>query len=70
MVKIPEKFKSSRKVLVNSTNIASQAGHPRVYYKINPKIGYVVCGYTNTCFVLTEDEQKINDNLFIYNGEG
>lgn len=69
MIKIPEKFKSSKKIIVNTTNIASQAGHPRVYYKINPKIGYVICGYSNTCFILNDDKEKISDDLFVFNGE-
>ena len=69
MIKITEKFKSSKKIIVNTTNIASQAGHPRVYYKINPKIGYVICGYSNTCFILNDDKEKISDDLFVFNGE-
>lgn len=69
MIKIPEKYKSSKKVYVNTTNIASQAGHPRVFYKINPKVGFVVCGYTNTCFILSENKDNINEDLFIYNGD-
>ncbi len=40
---------------VNTTYIASEAGHPRVYYKIKPEIGYVVCNYTNTCFKLSKN---------------
>lgn len=69
MIKIPEKYKSSKKVYVNTTNIASQAGHPRVFYKINPKVGFVVCGYTNTCFILSGNKDNINEDLFIYNGD-
>ena len=69
MIKVPSKYKDLKKVIVNTTNIASQAGHPRVYYKINPEDGYVVCGYTNTCFILTEEKEKINDELFIYSGD-
>ena len=40
---------------VNTTYIASEAGHPRVYYKIKPEKGYVVCNYTNTCFKLSQN---------------
>ena len=45
MINIPEKHKNSNKVYVDTINIASQAGHPRVYYKIDPKVGFVVCGH-------------------------
>ena len=69
MVEIPEKFKDSKKVYVDTVNIATQDGHPRVYYKIDPKIGYVVCGYTNTCFLLSENLTNYSDNLFIYEGD-
>ena len=40
---------------VNTTYIATEAGHPRVYYKIKPEIGYIVCSYSNTCFKLSKN---------------
>lgn len=67
MINIPEKHKNSNKVYVDTINIASQAGHPRVYYKIDPKVGFVVCGYSNTCFILSNTD-TYSDNLFIYDG--
>ncbi len=69
MVSIPEKFKDAKKVFVKTTNIAAQAGHPRVYYKIKPSIGYVVCAYTNTCFILSKDADTKSDDLFVYDGD-
>ena len=54
---------------VNTTNIATEAGHPRVYYKIKPEIGYVVCGYSNTCFKLSKSADLKTKELFIYKGE-
>ena len=53
---------------VNTTYIASEAGHPRVYYKIKPEIGYVVCNYTNTCFKLSKNADLKTKELFIYKG--
>ena len=67
MIKVPSKYKDLKKVIVNTTNIASQAGHPRVYYKINPEDGYVVCGYCNICFVLKEDADLDTDRVYFYN---
>ena len=54
---------------VKTTYVATEAGHPRVYYKINPKIGYVVCGYSNTCFKLSKSADLNTKELFIYKGE-
>ena len=54
---------------VNTTYIASEAGHPRVYYKIKPEIGYVVCNYTNTCFKLSKNADLKTKEFFIYKGE-
>ena len=51
---------------VNTTYIATEAGHPRVYYKIKPEIGYVVCGYCNICFILKEDADLDTDRVFFY----
>lgn len=69
MVKIPEKFKDAKKIYVKTTNIVAQAGHPKVYYKIEPKVGYVVCGYTNTCFILSDSADLEDDELFEYKGD-
>ena len=69
MVKIPDKLNNSKKIFVNTTNIAAEAGHPRVYYKIKPSIGYVVCAYTNTCFVLSDNADLKSEDLFIYTGD-
>ena len=68
MVRIPDKYKDSKKVYVETLNIATQAGHPRVYYKIDPKIGFVVCGYTNTCFILSDRNSDVSEKLLIYDG--
>ena len=54
---------------VNTTYIATEAGHPRVYYRIKPEIGYVVCGYSNTCFKLSKNADLNCKELFVYKGE-
>ncbi len=54
---------------VSTTYIATEVGHPRVYYKINPKIGYVVCNYSNTCFKLSKNADLKTKSLFVYKGE-
>ncbi len=54
---------------VNTTNIIAEAGHPRVYYKINPNIGYVVCNYTNTCFKLSKDADLNTKIRYIHKGK-
>ena len=51
---------------VNTTYIATEAGHPRVYYKIKPEIGYIVCSYSNTCFKLSKNADLNTKELFIY----
>ena len=53
---------------VETPNIITQAGHPRVYYKINPSIGYIVCNYTNTCFRLSKNANLKSKAVFIYKG--
>ncbi len=63
-------FKKFKKVVtVNTTNIITEVGHPRVYYKINPSIGYVVCNYSNTCFKLSEEADLNTKEYFIYKGK-
>lgn len=59
----------SKIVEVKTTNIITEAGHPKVYYKINPNIGYVVCNYSNTCFKLSKDADLTTKDYFIYKGE-
>ena len=54
---------------VNTTYIATEVDHPRVYYKINPKVGYIVCNYSNTCFKLAKDADLKTKALFVYKGE-
>ena len=54
---------------VNTTYIATEAGHPRVYYKIKPEIGYIVCSYSNTCFKLSKNADLNSKELFVYKGE-
>lgn len=66
MIKLPDEYKDIKKVVVETVNVASQSGHPRVYYKIDPKIGYIVCGYSNTCFILSENADVNSNELFIY----
>ena len=66
MVNIPEKYKSLKKVYVDTTNVATQIDSPKVYYKINPEIGYVVCGYCNICFVLKEDADLDSEKVYFY----
>ena len=55
MVNIPKEHNSLKKVYVDTTNVATQIDSPKVYYKIKPEIGYVICGYCNICFILRED---------------
>ena len=51
---------------VNTKYVATEAGHPRVYYKINPEIGYVVCGYCNICFILKDDADLDSEMVYFY----
>ena len=53
---------------VDTVNIITEAGHPKVYYKINPSIGYIVCNYSNTCFKLSPKANLNNKRTFIYKG--
>ena len=66
MVNIPEKYKSLKKIYVDTTNVATQIDSPKVYYKINPEIGYVVCGYCNICFVLKKDADLDTEKVYFY----
>ena len=53
---------------VDTVNIITEAGHPKVYYKINPSVGYIVCNYSNTCFKLSPKANINNKKTFIYKG--
>ena len=55
MINIPDKYKALKRVYVDTTHVATQIDSPKVYYKIKPNEGYVVCGYCTICFVLKED---------------
>jgi uncharacterized Zn-finger protein len=66
MVNIPVEYKSLKKVYVDTTNVATQIDSPKVYYKIKPELGYVVCGYCNICFILREDADLDTDTVFLY----
>ena len=48
------------------TNVATQIDSPKVYYKIKPEIGYVICGYCNICFVLKENADLDTDRVYFY----
>ena len=67
MFNIPDKYKNLKKVYVDTTHVATQIDSPKVYYKIKPKEGYVVCGYCNICFILKEDADLDTDRVFFYN---
>ena len=67
MFDIPDKYRNLKKVYVDTTHIATQIDSPKVYYKIKPKEGYVVCGYCNICFILKEDADLDTDRVFFYN---
>ena len=67
MINIPDKYKALKKVFVDTTHVATQIDSPKVYYKIKPEEGYVVCGYCNICFVLKEDADLDTDKVYFYN---
>jgi len=67
MFDIPYKYKNLKKVYVDTTHVATQIDSPKVYYKIKPNEGYVVCGYCNICFILKEDADLDTDRVFFYN---
>jgi len=35
-----------------SGEVSPALGHPRVYLRVDPELGYVECGYCDRCFVL------------------
>lgn len=67
MINIPDKYKALKRVYVDTTHVATQIDSPKVYYKIKPNEGYVVCGYCNICFVLKEDADLDTDRVYFYN---
>ena len=67
MFDIPDKYKNLKKVYVDTTHVATQIDSPKVYYKIKPNEGYVVCGYCNICFILKEDADLDTDRVFFHN---
>ena len=67
MFDIPDKYKNLKKVYVDTTHVATQIDSPKVYYKIKPNEGYVVCGYCNICFILKEDADLDTHRVFFYN---
>lgn len=67
MISIPEKFKNLKKIFVDTTHVVTELDHPRVYYTIKPEVGYVICGYSNICFVLTDDADLDTERLFVFN---
>ena len=67
MFDIPDKYKNLKRVYVDTTHVATQIDSPKVYYKIKPNEGYVVCGYCNICFILKEDADLDTDRVFFYN---
>jgi len=67
MINIPDKYKALKRVYVDTTHVATQIDSPKVYYKIKPNEGYVVCGYCNICFVLNEDADLDTDRVYFYN---
>jgi len=67
MVKIPDKFRNCKIIEVDTTRVATQIDSPKVYYTIKPDVGYVVCGYCNVCFVLSENADLDTDRVYFYN---
>lgn len=67
MIKVPEKFEHLKKIFVDTTHVVTELDHPRVYYTIKPEIGFVICGYSNTCFVLKDNADLDTERLFIFN---
>jgi uncharacterized Zn-finger protein len=67
MVNIPDKYKDLKKIYVDTIHVATQLDSPKVYYKIKPEEGYVVCGYCNICFVLKDDADLDTDRVYFYN---
>ena len=67
MISVPDKFNHLKKIFIDTTHVVTELDHPRVYYTIKPEVGYVICGYSNICFVLTEDADLNTERLFVFN---
>jgi len=67
MISVPDKFNHLKKIFIDTTHVVTELDHPRVYYTIRPEVGYVICGYSNICFVLTEDADLDTERLFVFN---
>ena len=67
MISVPDKFNHLKKIFIDTTHVVTELDHPRVYYTIRPEVGYVICGYSNICFVLTEDANLDTERLFVFN---
>jgi len=67
MISVPDKFSHLKKIFIDTTHVVTELDHPRVYYTIRPEVGYVICGYSNICFVLTEDADLDTERLFVFN---
>jgi len=67
MISVPNKFNHLKKIFIDTTHVVTELDHPRVYYTIKPEVGYVICGYSNICFVLTEDADLDTERLFVFN---
>lgn len=55
-------------IIVKTTNIAAEGDHPKVFYKIKPSERYVVCNYTSTCFLLSDDADIHSNKVYSYKG--
>jgi uncharacterized Zn-finger protein len=67
MISVPDKFNHLKKIFIDTTHVVTELDHPRVYYTIRPEVGYVICGYSNICFVLTKDADLDTERLFVFN---
>jgi uncharacterized Zn-finger protein len=67
MISVPHKINHLKKIFIDTTHVVTELDHPRVYYTIKPEVGYVICGYSNICFVLTEDADLDTERLFVFN---
>jgi uncharacterized Zn-finger protein len=46
------RIKSDRAACDGSGEVSPELGHPRIYLRIDPELGYVECGYCDRRFVL------------------
>ena len=47
--------------------MVTELDHPRVYYTIKPEVGYVICGYSNICFVLSDNADLDTEKVYVFN---